>query len=1539
MNMNLSGLINEILSEWAYRCDNGMPNPKNETHLKELSIVLNEMGLGHVKSEILEELREADKQFTNPILNKEIPYKAADGTTKKGIVGNLLRLPKDSEGRKAAEKLMPPEGSPERDAAMQDLGSEKGGKSTGGEKPATAGGGEAPKDGEQGAEQPKEDPIKAAAAMYDPKADPAMGARLDREKAANDKLLKKDKEDRESEANNSNVDTAPEGEFPPLSNPPPQNEKGEVDADGKIAGTDIEVDSSLNEVPQSVLEKISTKMDDWYANFKNNRLEAEKTAMEKLGYTQQDVNRLSKDKDSDEFKEYDAEVKKNQQPTYNLCSVSIPGTNLFCDGNKGIPRDKMPQFKGKPEEGSQAWNELEAGKKNGKYKETDTEVDGEPFFRQMLADKNIKVTDATIASDSLKATQSELVGDKVMGMKSVLDQGPEHPAFKKITAPIYVSKDGYVVDGHHRWAAITAYNIENPDNPLPMNVMIIDKDVDEAIETSNEFASQFGVAAKSGKQTGPGAGPNAEPPANEPSRPNTNPTEDKSSIKNMKGESKIIKGKKSGKDIQTIEMEGGGMVYGTQHDNTAMVDDILDDIKSKIPKERWKDIVFVGEGGATNPKTGKLEFNQEMKYAAPKFKELGAEIDTWDGDELDVHKPESKLYKKQIEKTGFNQSQVNAGNWASMIGQGEWTDTMKPATFLDDDGKQFLQDAAKEAGFPPIENWDEPTEQDVDTLYRLSFPADEGDKETKINDIQVAFNETRDENLLEKTKELQAKGKIPITIAGEGHIDLVNNMMKNENVQYMNEENLQLADKLMLEMIYEFIDEAKPNAKAQRILNQRIKYKEDGVDHDIKVSTALKYKNSEKGGQKKAYRDALQLLKKAGVAIPDSGTTKKPVGKTIAPSGFRQTPDMEKKPTKAAPKAEPTPRSETNNPHKKNGDEGETILDIKPEEIDSILEKYVNAGEATPDDMRELAPKYSNQDMADGYSDEDYYSKNKKRTTAVRKQPYKVNNKTRLELKNAGFPEKYIKFLERCINTQVKGKKPPVTELIAQGGAGQIQSQFGEVMAMAFMSIRDPQQRRQLADIMNAEIQKSVEEFGGGKQSPIATKDWVEASLTHAEAFDSAMDEKYGKGQWKFEGAAWDIKGDIESLGLDYKNKGFSTDVMLRVQPLDKNGKPNGPARAQKNSLKKDENIFFFNGSINEVNNFVLNFLDEKERKRVRGYEAIATKAGASNKNPEDRAAALAAAERITGLKGAKAVAALKQKSADIRNKAFETAPQHVKDAVSKVRNFGAAQTASAERLIKTANTDIKNPNNVIDNAKNIDGGDKDFAKFSYKAVKECKASGTKDMTTCIRQKLSKAGEDTTDDRVCKVAVLASKVAIAAGDTKAEKALSKHYNLAIEAGNALMEVLPESEELMGGLMQKLADAFPMKTCMQGEEFMCIDGMKVTQKTLQTVFGVDSYDELQKGMKLKRLPSGETILVYGAKDKNGEDIPIGVVGARQKGKGYEGTVGFEISCSDDFALAVAEANKKNGDASESNEKARQSIGKRVATRKVKADKKK
>ena len=73
--MNLSELINEILSEWAYRVDDGQPNPKNEKHLAELSIVLSEMGLSDIKAELFENITEADKNLQTQFLIKKFHIK------------------------------------------------------------------------------------------------------------------------------------------------------------------------------------------------------------------------------------------------------------------------------------------------------------------------------------------------------------------------------------------------------------------------------------------------------------------------------------------------------------------------------------------------------------------------------------------------------------------------------------------------------------------------------------------------------------------------------------------------------------------------------------------------------------------------------------------------------------------------------------------------------------------------------------------------------------------------------------------------------------------------------------------------------------------------------------------------------------------------------------------------------------------------------------------------------------------------------------------------------------------------------------------------------------------------------------------------------------------------------------------------------------------------------------------------------------------------------------------------------------------------
>jgi hypothetical protein len=201
----------------------------------------------------------------------------------------------------------------------------------------------------------------------------------------------------------------------------------------------------------------------------------------------------------DKLAELGNQAKQNGEkaPNFNLCQVSIPGTNLYCDGNKGIERADMPQFKGTPQPGSPA---------DKLPKDENGEADTEEFFKQMLNKKGIKVSEpAAVPPDRLKATQSELVGVKVAGMSKVLDD-PNHPAYGKITAPIYVSNDGYVLDGHHRWAAVVAHNAAHPDKQIPMNVRVIDEPIVPLVKRSNEFAEQMGIRAKAA-DTGAAGGP------------------------------------------------------------------------------------------------------------------------------------------------------------------------------------------------------------------------------------------------------------------------------------------------------------------------------------------------------------------------------------------------------------------------------------------------------------------------------------------------------------------------------------------------------------------------------------------------------------------------------------------------------------------------------------------------------------------------------------------------------------------------------------------------------------------------------------------------------------------------------------------------------------------------------------------------------------------------------------------------------------------------------------------------------------------------
>ena len=121
--MNHKQLIDELLQELSYRV--GIVNIYNKEQQSIMSEILTEWGEFEAKEKIFNFLNEADeKRFKNPILNKKVTYKTKDGKEQEGLVGNLITAPKDSPGRIEAEKLLPPEGSDERNAINQEIGSQ-----------------------------------------------------------------------------------------------------------------------------------------------------------------------------------------------------------------------------------------------------------------------------------------------------------------------------------------------------------------------------------------------------------------------------------------------------------------------------------------------------------------------------------------------------------------------------------------------------------------------------------------------------------------------------------------------------------------------------------------------------------------------------------------------------------------------------------------------------------------------------------------------------------------------------------------------------------------------------------------------------------------------------------------------------------------------------------------------------------------------------------------------------------------------------------------------------------------------------------------------------------------------------------------------------------------------------------------------------------------------------------------------------------------------------------------------------------------------
>lgn len=185
----------------------------------------------------------------------------------------------------------------------------------------------------------------------------------------------------------------------------------------------------------------------------------------------------------------EAAAKGEKAPNIDLCSVSVPGTNLFCAGNLGIERSAMPQLSGKPRPGSPA----DSLPKNDKG-----DVNIGEAFTDRLAEMGVEVLDRSIPAASLRASQKELVGANVAWMMKNGDK------IGLDTGSIFVSKDGYVIDGHHRWAALVGKDTQDGKlGDVNINVQQIDMPIAQVLQFANAFADDVGVMPKAAKRRVP----------------------------------------------------------------------------------------------------------------------------------------------------------------------------------------------------------------------------------------------------------------------------------------------------------------------------------------------------------------------------------------------------------------------------------------------------------------------------------------------------------------------------------------------------------------------------------------------------------------------------------------------------------------------------------------------------------------------------------------------------------------------------------------------------------------------------------------------------------------------------------------------------------------------------------------------------------------------------------------------------------------------------------------------------------------------------
>jgi hypothetical protein len=572
-----------------------------------------------------------------------------------------------------------------------------------------------------------------------------------------------------------------------------------------------------------------------------------------------------------------------------------------------------------------------------------------------------------------------------------------------------------------------------------------------------------------------------------------------------------------------------------------------------------------------------------------------------------------------------------------------------------------------------------------------------------------------------------------------------------------------------------------------------------------------------------------------------------------------------------------------------------------------------------------------------------------------------------------GVPSKYFDVLSRALITKnIKGETDNWShygEGLA-GGAGQINSQMGELMTLIFAS-SSPEDRKNLSEIIRSQV-KSAEEQGSVKKDLTITEDWIDASLDNASAIDRYMQLEAPNSE--IVGGSWDQPDELQSLGIGEggEEKGFSTDIVIR----DSNGKNH------QLSLKKDGNVNFLNSGAGQYTKFYLagaledesNPYHETAKKYFEDIDRvneIFNELGIEEYDGE-------ALPNIPNQKKLKELGVSDPKKVnkeltELRNSLNEV--RRNEDIVPKEYNLSEynrqENNALRENFSKLGSEirdlnidDINTPATELFTEYFEDGNFSDDIKGRFfnsdgtlrvdsKTGNISPATPTKSMDKGEYQRAKNLVSDANKDAKAgeikgKIESIMKKENIKDWPTFVDKLENGDIKLSARERNKIMlnailatktdvarkhrddmkqrerdfvknsiNAISQDPVMKAGTLSSLRKNFPLKDVSEGSESMIIGDSVFSKSVLEKMFGTKDFNQIKDRLTVEKDSNGNPFLGYSAEiDTNGDGdfdniLPISDINVRADGLGYGQTIKHEMKLRKDFYKRLQDLNEEMG----------------------------